>query len=207
MLSAIRSIYRRARYGQPVIVVSGLPRSGTSMAMKMLEAAGLDMVVDGIREADVDNPKGYYELERIKDLANETDKSYLRDARGKVVKVISFLLKELPKDNNYKVIFMRRHIDEVLASQTKMLTHRGEDTETTADDQMRELFKADLWRANYLIKNSPHLDALHIVYHEVLENPLPQAERVCKFLGLSIDPAQMAAVVDGNLYRNRAAGS
>jgi len=198
-----RSFYRRLRYGKPVIVVSGLPRSGTSMAMKMLEAAGLEVVVDGIREADVDNPKGYYELERIKDLANETDKSYLQEARGRVVKVISFLLKELPDDNNYKVIFMRRHIDEVLASQAKMLKHREESNESQ-DEQMRELFKADLWRANYLIKNSPHLEATHIVYSEVLSDPLPAAKQIKEFLGLSVPAEQLAAVVDSNLYRNKA---
>jgi len=203
MLSTIRNLYRRARYGKPVIVVSGLPRSGTSMAMKMLDAAGLEMVVDGIREADVDNPKGYYELERIKDLANESDKSYLRDARGKVVKVISFLLKELPDDNNYKVIFMRRHIDEVLASQTKMLKHR-EEADESKDEQMRELFKADLWRANYLIKNSAHFEAIHIVYSEVLTDPLIAAKQICNFLNLSVEPTQLAGVVDNSLYRNRA---
>ena len=84
------------------------------MMMRMLDAAGLEIVTDGERVADVDNPKGYYELERVKDLETETDKSYVQDARGKVLKVISFLLKDLPDDNRYKVIFMRRHLDEVL---------------------------------------------------------------------------------------------
>ena len=100
------NLYRRLRYGRPIVVVSGLPRSGTSMAMKMLEAGGLPVVTDGLRAADEDNPKGYYEDERVKDLHQAADKGWLRNARGRVVKIISFLLKSLPADNNYQVVFM-----------------------------------------------------------------------------------------------------
>src|SRR5919108_966564 len=100
----LQQVYRRLRYGKPIVVVSGLPRSGTSMAMKMLEAGGLAVVTDGLRAADEDNPKGYYEDERVKDLYEASDKRWLREARGRVVKIISFLLKSLPSDNNYKVL-------------------------------------------------------------------------------------------------------
>ena len=203
MLTQIRRLFRRAAYGRPIIVVSGLPRSGTSMAMKMLEAAELPMVVDGLRAADVDNPKGYFELERVKNLAQEKDKSYLHEARGKVVKIISYLLKELPSNNNYKVIFMRRHLDEVLASQQKMLTHRSEDS-GAVDEKMREFFETDLWRAKYLIRRSPHLDALEVHYSEALADPQSQARRIAEFLGGALDVRKMAAVVDPDLYRNRA---
>ena len=96
MASTLQRIYRRFRHGEPIVVVSGLPRSGTSMAMRMLEAAGVSIVVDGVREADEDNPKGYFELERVKDLAQENDWGWLQDARGKAIKVISFLLRFLP---------------------------------------------------------------------------------------------------------------
>ena len=202
MARPIQGLLRRLVYGPPIIVVSGLPRSGTSMAMKMLEAAGLPLVIDGLREADVDNPKGYFELERIKDLAEERDKNYLRAARGKVVKIISFLLKELPANNNYKIVFMRRHIDEVLASQQKMLQHRSEQSEA-ADDKIQELFEADLWRADYLIRHSSHLDALEVHYSDVLTDPESQARRIKEFLGLDLDVQKMASVVDPNLYRNR----
>jgi len=118
---------RKRKYGEPIVIVSGLPRSGTSMMMKMLEAGGLSVMTDAIRQADIDNPKGYYEYERVKNLEKETDKSYVREARGKVLKVISFLLKDLPDDNFYRVVFMRRHLDEVISSQNKMLDRRGED--------------------------------------------------------------------------------
>ena len=79
-MSWIEDVFRRFKYGRPIILVSGLPRSGTSMAMKMLEAGGLEVVEDGQRTADIDNPKGYYEDERVKELAEMDDKSWLRDA-------------------------------------------------------------------------------------------------------------------------------
>ena len=114
MLGALRRRLTRKSRGEPIVVVSGLPRSGTSMMMRMLEAGGIPILADGERGADVDNPKGYFELEQIKNLEKETDKSYLRAARGKAVKVISFLIKELPDENDYRVLFMRRDLDEVL---------------------------------------------------------------------------------------------
>ena len=127
----MKRLYRRIRYGEPVIIVSGLPRSGTSMAMQMLAAAGVSVVTDGVREAGEDNPKGYYEDERVKDLHKETqDGAWVREARGKAIKIISFLLKDLPETNNYKVIFMRRDLSEVLASQQKMLDRRAAKTTT-----------------------------------------------------------------------------
>ena len=133
------------RYGAPIIIVSGLPRSGTSMMMKMLDAAGFQIMTDAIRAADVDNPKGYFEYERVKKLEEETDKAWVRQARGKVLKVISFLLKDLPDDNYYRVIFMRRHLDEVLASQNKMIQHRQSD-DSTQDDALKTNYDRHLFQ-------------------------------------------------------------
>lgn len=203
MASNLQRRYRRLRYGEPIVVVSGLPRSGTSMAMKMLDAAGLPMVVDGLREADEDNPKGYFELERVKDLAKETDWTWLDDARGKAIKIISYLLKELPDTHNYKVIFMRRDLKEVLASQAKMLDRRGESNETD-DERMIDLYESDLWKANYLLKNNPRFNTLMIDYRGVVDNPSEQAQKISQFLGGGHDVEAMAAAVDPNLYRNRA---
>lgn len=203
MATNLQRIYRRLRYGEPIIVVSGLPRSGTSMAMKMLDAAGLSMVVDGLREADEDNPKGYFELERVKDMANETDWTWLDSARGKAIKIISYLLKELPDDHNYKVVFMRRDLSEVLASQAKMLERRGESNETE-DDRMIELYENDLWKANYLLKNNSRFQTLMVAYRDVLDNPEKEARRINEFLGGEYDFEKMASAVDPNLYRNRA---
>ena len=203
MLAALHQSYRRIRYGDPIVVVSGVPRSGTSMLMKMLEAGGLQIVQDGLRTADEDNPRGYYEHERIKNLAKDLDRAWLREAKGKAIKVISYLLKELPADYNYRVLFIRRDMKEVLASQRKMLERRGE-TSTTGDEQMAELFENDLWRAGYLLKRAPHFQALELNYRDVLEQPKAAAEQIQAFLGRTLDAAAMSGVVDKQLYRNRA---
>ncbi len=201
-MSFLRQTYRRLRYGDPIVVVSGLPRSGTSMTMKMLEAGGLSLVIDGIRTADEDNPKGYYEDERVKDLGEIDDKSWLADSRGKAIKVISYLLKDLPGSHNYKVLFMRRDVHEILASQAKMLERRGE-TSDTSDERMIELYDDHLWKVNRLLKREAHLDVLDVPYTSVLENPRQLADRIRDFLGLPLDAAKMAGVVDERLYRNR----
>lgn len=203
MISKLNSLWRRVLYGQPVIVVSGLPRSGTSMAMKMLEAGGVSVVTDGARTADEDNPKGYYEDDRVLELAKVDDKSWLRDARGHAVKIISYLLRHLPEDNNYRVVFMRREITEVLASQTKMLERRGEE-QGAEDDSMREFFETDLWKANYHIKRSSHISVLDVHYRKVLEDPVNHAEMIAEFVGLEMDIEAMVSIVDPDLYRNRA---
>lgn len=200
----MKKLLRRLRFGEPVIVVSGLPRSGTSMAMQMLAAAGVPVVTDGIRKPGEDNPKGYYEDERVKDLHKENvDRRWLRDARGKAVKIISFLLKDLPESNNYKVIFMKRALPEVLASQKKMLERRNEADESS-DERMLELWENHLWRAAYLLKHGAHFETLDIAYSDVIRDPLREARRIRDFLGLQADPETMAKAVDESLYRNRA---
>ena len=157
------------------MVVSGLPRSGTSMAMKMLEAGGLPVVSDGLRRADEDNPRGYYEDERVKDLHQEGDKTWLRDARGKVVKIISFLLKSLPADNNYQVLFMHRNLREIVASQNKMLARRGERNDTP-DERAVQLLDEQVRDARFFLRR-PQFEVLELTYADVLNGPRPQAQR------------------------------
>ena len=159
------------------------------------------MVTDGIRTADEDNPRGYYEDERVKDLAREPDKRWLKAARGKGIKIISHLLRELPTDSNYKVLFIRRDLDEVLASQAKMLERRGEDS-ATEDERMRQLFEADLWRARYLLRNGRHFDWIELSHRDFIDDPMGQARRICGFVGVDLDVEAMAAVVDPPLHRN-----
>jgi hypothetical protein len=201
MLQKLSRLIRRIAYGKPIVIVSGLPRSGTSMAMKMLEAGGVPLITDGLRTADEDNPKGYYEDERVKDLARMTDKSWLTAARGRGIKIISHLLRELPATNNYQVVFVRRDLTEVLASQAKMLDRRGEDS-VTEDERMKQLFEADLWRARYLLRNGTHFDWIELDHREFIDNPRRQAERIRDFLGMSLDLDAMTAVVDPDLHRN-----
>lgn len=204
MSSQLKQWYRRLRYGKPIIVVSGLPRSGTSMAMKMLEAAEVPLVIDGVREADEDNPKGYFELEKVKDLQDADDRTWLVSARGKAIKIVSSLLSSLPANNNYKIIFMKRALDEVLASQAKMLERRGESSETS-DEAMRELYTAHLEKTRFLLRFREQFDWIEVPYAGVIENAEVQARRINQFLGGCLDTEKMAAVVDSRLYRNRAA--
>ena len=184
-----------------ITVVSGLPRSGTSMMMKMLEAGGLPVLTDHERQPDADNPKGYYEFERVKEI--ETDKAWLPQAQGKVVKMISALLRHLPSDQRYKVIFMRRHMEEILASQRQMLVRRGEDTERVSDERISGMFRHHLEQVEAWLEEQPNIDVLYVHYSAVLADPGPQAERVNEFLDGLLDAQAMARVVDPNLYRQR----
>jgi hypothetical protein len=194
---------RKRKLGEPLVVVSGLPRSGTSMMMKMLDAGGLDVVTDAIRTADEDNPKGYFELEQVKDLDKGGDKSWVRDHRGKVVKIISFLLTDLPDDCAYKIIFMRRDLNEVIASQNKMLERRGETGGGTEDDRMIDLYTQHLRKMEIVLGNRKNFERLDVAYRDALEKPRQHAERIAEFLERPMDVDAMAAVVDKQLYRNR----
>lgn len=189
--------------GEPIVIVSGLPRSGTSMMMKMLEAGGIPIMTDGERTADVDNPKGYFEHERIKDLEKETDKSYVREGRGKALKVISFLIKDLPDDNDYRVIFMRRDLDEVLASQGKMIDRLGASDTDAADEVMKEAYRNDIVRTRLLCRKLAHFELIEIAYREAIQDPVSAARKVNAFLNGALDERAMAAAVDASLYRNR----
>ncbi|MCP5094715.1 MAG: sulfotransferase [Chloroflexi bacterium] len=185
-----------------VAVVSGLPRSGTSMMMKMLEAGGIPPITDKIREADNDNPKGYYEFERVKQM-DKGDISWVADAQGKVVKVISQLLKHLPTGYEYRVVFMRRNMDEILASQQKMLLNRGEDPHKADDAEIAALFEKHLQSVISWMRLQPNVSALYVHYSDMLANPEPLVEQVNTFFGGGLDTKAMAEVVDPNLYRNR----
>ena len=185
-----------------IVVVSGLPRSGTSMMMKMLEAGGIPPLMDEIREADADNPRGYYEFERVKKL-EKGDTEWLPQADKKAVKVISALLKHLPDTHTYRVIFMQRHMPEILASQRKMLVHRGEDAESMDDERMAELFARHLADVQQQLARRENMDVLYVHYSEALQDPQTAAEQVAAFLGRELDVERMVGVVDPKLYRNR----
>jgi hypothetical protein len=188
-----------------VTIVSGLPRSGTSMMMKMLEAGGLPPVTDNIRTADEDNPKGYYEFERVKQLP-KGDVAWLPDAQGKVVKVIAALLPHLPSGYEYRVIFMQRAMSEVLASQRQMLIRRGEDPDKIPDDVIAKLFEKHLKQVNDWISQQPNVRRLDVNYNEMLKNPQPFIEQINAFLDNQLDATKMATVVDPSLHRQRKTG-
>lgn len=198
--------YRRVMYGRPVIVVSGLPRSGTSMMMKMLEAGGVPVWLDGVRTPDDQNPKGYYELERVKQLDKGLDKSWVRAGRGRAVKVISSLLEHLPAENNYHVVFMNRDIQEILQSQGKMLSQRGESGGSAGDDALQKFFEVHLRKVKYLLGHDRRFSVIDVTYTDVLADPEAMARRISTFLGANLNIAAMVAAVDNQLYRNRRAG-
>jgi len=186
---------------QPIIVVSGLPRSGTSMMMKMLAEGGLAIVTDEIRRPDDDNPNGYFELEIVRQL-KDGNTAWLKEANGKVVKVISSLLEFLPQEPRYKIIFMERESRETLASQKKMLDHRGE-TSKLSDEKMEQQFREHLAAVKPWIIRQPNMEALYVNYNALMAEPGPFCRQIADFLNLPLDQARMLAVPDRQLYRNR----
>jgi len=203
LITFLQQIREKKKFGEAIIVVSGLPRSGTSMMMSMLQAGGAELLTDHIREADEDNPKGFYEFERVKHLHKEKDKSWLEGGRGKAIKIVSELLKELPSTYFYKVIFMDRDLEEVIASQAKMLTRKGEQPQLTDDEKMIVLFEKHLKNVQVWLQQQPNFEVTLVGYKEVVEDPFGHAERIKTFLKKGLDVERMASVVDKRLYRNR----
>lgn len=199
-MGALFRIFRRKKY-DPVIIVSGLPRSGTSMMMKMLEAGGIEPLTDNLRTPDDDNPKGYYEFERVKQLAK--DKEWLPEARGKAVKVISALLTHLPAGYRYKIIFMQRNMEEVLASQQKMLRRRGKTGEDIPDAVMAAKFQKHLKEVSHWLENQSNIDLLYVKYNEVIDNPESLIAGINNFLSNTLEIEKMVNIVDRSLYRQR----
>ena len=188
-----------------IIVVSGLPRSGTSMMMRMLEAGGADLLKDDIRTADEDNPRGYFEFEPVKDLGKSDDTSWLSRASGKVIKIVSPLLQHLPLEgHSYKVLFMRRHLREILASQAKMLARRGEEHDPSGDDAMFHYFVKHIDEIQDYLSRNACFETEYFFFREMLSDPIEQARRINEFLGTNKDVELMASAVDSKLYRNRA---
>jgi hypothetical protein len=187
---------------EPITIVSGLPRSGTSMMMKMLEAGGIPPLTDEIREADKDNPKGYYEFERVKQL-DKGDVAWLNEAQGKSVKVISALLKHLPQDYEYRILFMRRNMPEILASQRKMLIRRGENADDMDDEKMAALFEKHLQSTINWLDEQPNATVLYVHYGDMLVDPESHVQKIQEFLGWPLNTTAMAEIVDPDLYRNR----
>ncbi len=182
-----------------IIVVSGLPRCGTSLMMQMLDRGGVPVVTDHVRAADTDNPRGYYELERAKKI--KEDASWLPEARGKAFKMVSQLLYDLPAREQYLVIFMERDLDEMLLSQEKMLARLGRPV--APRDQIKSAFIQHLARLREWLARQRNIEVLYVNYNELLERPAAEAGRVASFLGGRADTEEMARAVDPSLYRNR----
>ena len=206
VFKGIKSVFKRENDFTDIVIVSGLPRSGTSLMMMMLEAGGLPPLSDQIRRADNDNPKGYYEFERAKKLP-DGDTAWLEEARGKTVKVIAALVPYLPPEYHYKIIFMRRAMNEVLASQRKMLLNRGEDPNKIRDEDLARLFEQHIKQVTTWIQNQPHIQRIDVNYNQLMQSPAPQLAAVRAFLDLDLNLQKMISAIDRGLYRQRGNGS
>ena len=184
-----------------VTVVSGLPRSGTSMMMQMLAAGGMPILSDGARAPDDDNPRGYLEFDPAKRIAR--DSQWVATAVGRAVKLVHLLLPKLPASFQYRVIFMRRDLNEVLASQQVMLERQGRSGADLSPDRLAEVFQSQLRRVEGWLAAQPNVVTLDVHYHDVVAQPAVQARRVNAFLGDALDEGRMAAAVDPTLYRQR----
>lgn len=198
--SAIKRIFSKELF---ITVVSGLPRSGTSMMMSALEAGGMTLLDDGIREADGNNPKGYYEFEPVKKLP-KGNVGWLDAARGKAVKIISALIDYLPNGYQYRIIFMEREIEEVLASQKRMLSRNGVvEKKPLSDEDMQKSYQEHLKQVKSYLAETDWLDVLYVSYNQVLQDPEGEFTRVAEFLENTVNPSAMCRVVDPDLYRER----
>ena len=182
-----------------IVVVSGLPRSGTSLMMQMLDNGGVPVVTDQVRTADTDNPRGYYEFEQVKAIKRDT--AWLQATRGRAFKMISQLLYHLPPGETYRIIFMERDLDEVLDSQEKMLARLGGKPAPRAE--IGQAYTVHLERLHEWLGRQPNMTILRVRYNDLVAQPGEQAERVRQFLGGRADVAGMVKAVDPSLYRNR----
>jgi hypothetical protein len=173
------------------------------MMMKMLEAGGMEPLTDNIRKADIDNPKGYYELERAKQIQEDT--SWLEDAEGKVFKMVAMLLQHLPPEHRYHVVFMQRNMKEMLASQAKMLERLGQPGGALGDERMAEIFRKQIDNVKQWLEAQANVDVLYVDYSDVLQHPDQEAMRIRQFVQRDLDVDLMAEIVDPSLYRNKMA--
>lgn len=190
---------------RPPVIVTGLPRSGTSLAMQMLAAGGVPPLTDHQRMADDDNPRGYFEFERVKQL--KTDKGWLDEARGRAVKVIHMLLTELPDDRDYLVIFMRREVSEVVRSQATMLERSGRAGGGLAPDRLAGVYQQQIAAVERWLAARPCFAVLDVPYAGLVGEATLWVERINTHLSGGLNTPAMAAAVDSSLYRNRGPGS
>ena len=203
-MTSIRSfIKRKIRKQSYIIVVSGLPRSGTSMMMSALKKGGMPVLVDNIRKADQNNPKGYLEFERVKKLP-KGDYDWLSIAQGKAVKIISALLTYLPECYQYNVIFLERDMDEILSSQQRMLERTNKiDEDNQSDEMLRQSYQEHIKEISTWLEDQDWLQTLYVSYNKILRQPDIEFQKIAVFLDQLVDPQLMAQVVDPELYREK----
>ncbi len=186
-----------------IIIVSGLPRSGTSLMMQLLEAGGVEVVSDNLRTADTDNPRGYYEFEKVKQV--QRDASWLPGIRGKAVKMVSKLLLDLPPTERYRVVFMERDFPEMLDSQERMLQRLGR--KAAPREAIIPAYTSHLECVHQWLQRQPHIAVLRVRFRTLVELPHAEVARVNEFLSGRLDVYRAVGAVDPALYRNRTTAS
>ena len=185
-------------------IVSGLPRSGTSLMMQMLEAGGLPALTDGVRAADVDNPKGYYEFEPVK--TTKEDPSWVSAGVGNVGKMVHLLLLDLPAGFDYRVVFLRRDLDEVVTSQDIMLQRRDESAGSISRDRLKKVYTGQISTVKeHMHTHADRFKFIEVDYNGIVTDPGPWIQKISLFLS-DLDTARMLETVDPALYRNRGEG-
>lgn len=184
---------------QDVVIVSGLPRSGTSMMMNILHAGGFPLIVDNFREADEDNLRGYFEFEKVKSLKEDT--SWVSAAGGKVFKATSNFLKYLPENIRYKIIFMERDLDEVLDSQEKMLIRHNKRLFDKAE--LKLIYQKHLCAIKSWVKEQENMKVMYLDYSSVVRQPESELFKLASFLDVDFDHSIVLGVINPGLYRNR----
>ena len=190
-----------AESGEEIVtVVSGLPRSGTSMLMQMLQAGGYACLVDEERKPDEDNPKGYFEYGKVKRL--RTENAWLAEAKGKALKIIAQQLPFLPPGQTYRVIFLERDLAEIIASQKAMLKRQNRKGARLSDERLRETFARQVRQVRELL-TARQIPVLYLTHQEAMEAPERTVKRLKEFIGQDLDEYAMGGVVDPELYRQR----
>ena len=185
----------------PITIVSGLPRSGTSMLMQMLASAGLEPYTDAKREADSDNPRGYLEHEKATRIAS--DQSWVPEVRGGVVKLVAQLLSFLPRGERYRVVFMDRDLRDIVKSQRVMLDRLGKEGGRLTDSRMMQTLDAQVAVVERMLARRDDIETLFVSYDDVISAPEREAGRIADFLGGDLDVAAMKKAVDGSLQRQK----
>jgi predicted AlkP superfamily phosphohydrolase/phosphomutase/tetratricopeptide (TPR) repeat protein len=189
-----------------VMIVAGLPRSGTSMTMQLLAAAGIEPYTDLKRGADTDNPRGYFEHENAARL--HQDASWISAARGKAVKIVAHLLPYLAAGEEYRIVFMHRDLNEVVASQRAMLARLARTGARLDDRVLARTYTRQLVQVQTWLRRRPEIQVLPVGYADALRDPAGTCARLAGFLGQPFDESAAAMAVDPALRRQKqAAGS
>lgn len=182
-----------------IIIVSGLPRSGTSLMMQMLQAAGIALYTDNKRRADIHNPQGYFEHQQVKNLAHNN--AWIYEARGKAVKIVSPLLFHLPQDLSYKIIFMQRDLDEIIISQNKMLEREHKSVIEVSHADIRKYYLKHLSAVEHRLRKSENIEYIIVSFNELFINPVELVGQIGRFIGSPLEIEKMVKAIDPSLYR------